>query len=128
MSDIDPREAKLPAWAREQLAKARIGRAAAEDRLNAHLATITKSRIWYGDYTNPIYIDDKDGYQTVYFSPSGSGSAFDQIGVAIRDGESRFRAATALPLSCSRPTSFASIYRIGGGRSERYRLGDRRSR
>ncbi|QPO17972.1 hypothetical protein PROPHIGD17-1_22 [Mycobacterium phage prophiGD17-1] len=33
MSDIDPREAKLPAWAREQLAKARIGSFASISRI-----------------------------------------------------------------------------------------------
>ncbi|MBN7355536.1 Uncharacterised protein [Mycobacteroides abscessus subsp. abscessus] len=109
MSDIDPREAKLPAWAREQLAKARIGRAAAEDRLNAHLATITKSRIWYGDYTNPIYIDDKDGYQTVYFSPSGSGSAFDQIGVAIRDGAIEIQGGNSVALELQ-SSNFFRVY------------------
>ncbi|WP_100482384.1 DUF7239 family protein [Mycobacteroides abscessus] len=97
MSDIDPREAKLPAWAREQLAKARIG------------TTITKSRIWYGDYTNPIYIDDKDGYQTVYFSPSGSGSAFDQIGVAIRDGAIEIQGGNSVALELQ-SANFFRIY------------------
>ncbi|AMT71952.1 MULTISPECIES: DUF7239 family protein [Mycobacteroides] len=86
MADIDPREPKLPAWAREQLAKARNRAGDAERKLDAHLVTITKSRIWYGNYDNPIYIPEAHGYQTVYFSPSGGESSFDQIGVTIRDG------------------------------------------
>ncbi len=98
MTTIDPREEKLPRWAREQLAKARIGRVAAEVKLDAHLATIEKSRIWYGDYNNPIFIDDNNGYQTVYFSPSGSESAFDQIGVAIRDGALEIQGGNSVAL------------------------------
>ncbi|MBE5471616.1 DUF7239 family protein [Mycobacteroides abscessus] len=86
MSTIDPREDKLPRWAREQLAKARRAAGVAEGKLNAHLSTITKSRIWYGNFDNPIYIPEAHGHQTVHFSPSGSDSTFDQIGVAIRDG------------------------------------------
>lgn len=86
MADIDPREAKLPRWARDQLARHRCYTAGAESKLAAHLATVEKSRIWYGNYDNPIYIPDAHGYQTVYFSPSGGESAFDQIGVTIRDG------------------------------------------
>ncbi|EUA79647.1 DUF7239 family protein [Mycobacteroides abscessus] len=109
MSDIDPREAKLPAWAREQLAKARIGRVAAEDKLNAHLATITKSRIWYGNFGNPIYIPDAHGYQTVYFSPSGSGSTFDQIGVAIRDGGIEIQGGNSVALELQ-SSNFFRVY------------------
>jgi len=86
MADIDPREAKLPRWARDILARARGRANSAENKLAAHWATAEKSRIWYGNYDNPIYIPDAHGYQTVYFSPSGGESAFDQIGVTIRDG------------------------------------------
>lgn len=98
MSATDPREEKLPRWAREQLAKARRAAEVAEDKLNAHLATIAKSRIWYGNFGNPIYIPDAHGYQTVRFSPSGSDSMFDQIGVTMRDGAIEIQGGNTLAL------------------------------
>ncbi|PVA66179.1 DUF7239 family protein [Mycobacteroides abscessus] len=87
MSEIvrDPREEKLPRWARQLLAQERFRASRAEHNLAEHLATVEQSRIWYGDYGNPIYIPDDNGYQTVYFSPAGGRSTFQQIGVRIRD-------------------------------------------
>ncbi|MDM2398125.1 hypothetical protein PP613_03725 [Mycobacteroides abscessus] len=82
----DPREEKLPRWARQLLAQERYRASCAERRLAEHLATVVKSRIWYGDYNNPIYIPDDYGYQTVHFYPNGGDSTFQQIGVTIRDG------------------------------------------
>lgn len=82
----DPREEKLPQWARKLLADERCRAIRAERKLAEHLTTIKKSRIWYGDYDNPIYIPDDNGYQTVYFAPTGGESTFQQIGVVIRDG------------------------------------------
>ena len=86
MTIIDPREERLPRWAQHSLGRERVRREDAELKLAAHLDTVEKSRIWFGDYGNPIYIPEPHGYQTVYFSPNGSDSSFDQIGVTIRDG------------------------------------------
>lgn len=98
MSAIDPREEKLPRWARVLLAQARNRAEDAERKLAAHLETVEKSRIWYGNHDNPIYIADANGYQTVYFSPSGSDSSFDQIGVTMRDGALEIQGGNTLTL------------------------------
>ncbi|WP_078344563.1 DUF7239 family protein [Mycobacteroides chelonae] len=109
MSDIDPREAKLPRWARDILTRERGRANSAESKLNAHLVTVEKSRIWYGNYDNPIYIPDAHGYQTVYFSPSGSGSAFDQIGVTIRGGAIEIQGGGSVALELQ-SSNFFRVY------------------
>lgn len=104
-STRDPREAKLPQWARKLLADERYRASCAERKLAEHVAKIEKSRIWYGDYNNPIYIPDDNGYQTVYFSPNGGEGTLHQIGVTIRDGAigstaSSRLSATQTPARC----------------------------
>lgn len=94
----DPREEKLPQWARKLLADERYRASRAEHRLSEHVAKVEKSRIWYGDYNNPIYIPDDNGYQTVYFSPSGGEGTFHQIGVTIRDGAIEIQGGDTLTL------------------------------
>ncbi len=63
----DPREEKLPAWAKLQLKIARNRAHQAEKKLAAHLDTVKPTNIWYGDYDNPIYIPAHYGYQRVHF-------------------------------------------------------------
>lgn len=75
---MDPREDKLPAWAKAELAKARSEAREAQCKLAAHLDTIPKSRLWYGDYGNPVYLPDN--HTRVYWD-FGDGSTFDQISI-----------------------------------------------
>jgi hypothetical protein len=63
----DPREEKLPVWARELLSKERERASRAEGKLQDHLETIEKSRIWFGSYDNPIYVPEPFGHQTLHF-------------------------------------------------------------
>ncbi|USL89195.1 hypothetical protein SEA_POOMPHA_64 [Mycobacterium phage Poompha] len=71
--EMDPREEKLPKWAKHLLATERQKRAVAERKLAEHLETIEPSRIWWGDYDNPIYIPPHYGYQTVHFQLGDQG-------------------------------------------------------
>lgn len=83
----DEREARLPRWARELLAHERRERRDAERRLAAHLETVVKSSIWYGNYDNPVYVPDPYGFQTVHFVLlDGSDRVGDQISVHIDKG------------------------------------------
>ena len=102
----DPREEKLPRWARQLLAQERYRASRAEHRLAEHLATVKKSRIWYGDHNNPIYISGDNGYQTVYFSPNGGESTFQQIGVRIRDGAIEIQGGDTLTLELQSSNCF----------------------
>ena len=45
----DPREAKLPLWAKDRIAVARQAARRYKDRLNDHIQTLTKSNTSYGD-------------------------------------------------------------------------------
>lgn len=82
----DPREEKLPRWARAQLERARHRAATAEARLAAHLDTVTRSRIWYGDYENPVYVPEFGGYQRLHFQLADGSWVGDQINVGIDRG------------------------------------------
>lgn len=86
MSEKDPREEKLPRWARELLAQERTRANRAEHRLAEHLETVEPTRIWYGDWQNKIYVPEDYSYQTVYFDPTNTGHTLDQICVRI-DGD-----------------------------------------
>lgn len=81
----DPREEKLPRWARLLLAAERHRAGLAERRLAEQLATVEKSPIWYGGYENPIYIPDPYGLESVHFSLTGGDRVGDQIQVMIRE-------------------------------------------
>lgn len=94
----DPREEKLPQWARKLLADERYRANRAERKLSDHVAKVEKSRIWYGEFDNPIYIPDDNGYQTVRFSPNGGKSTMQQIGVRVLDGAIEVSAAAPLTL------------------------------
>ncbi|QBP31094.1 hypothetical protein SEA_REFUGE_76 [Mycobacterium phage Refuge] len=82
----DEREHKLPRWAQELLAEARSREDRAVSKLNDHLKTVEKTKIWHGSYDNPIYLPDAYGYQRVHFDPVGNGSMHDEFQVQIRDG------------------------------------------
>lgn len=79
----DPREEKLPRWAREELAQARRHAAIAERRLEEHLKTVEPTRIWFGDSENPIYVPDRFGYQRIHFTekPGDTSYSFDDLSV-----------------------------------------------
>ncbi|MBB5167133.1 hypothetical protein [Mycobacterium sp. AZCC_0083] len=99
----DPREEKLPRWAREELARERHRAATAEHRLAEHLETVEPTHIWYGDWKNKLYIPSERGYQTVYFSATGEPSkySYDEVGVRMKDG--------VLSVSASRAVSVEPI-------------------
>ncbi|OHT67797.1 hypothetical protein [Mycobacteroides chelonae] len=87
MTDTDPREAKLPRWAREILSEERRKRKLAERRLEQQLGTTEPTSIWYGtDYDNPIYIPEDHGFQRVVFSFPPHRGLFDQFTVRVKDG------------------------------------------
>lgn len=102
----DPREEKLPRWARQLLAQERYRANRAERNLAEHLAAGEKSRIWYGDYDNPIYIPDDNGFQTVYFYPNGGDSTFQQIAVTIRDGAIEIQGGDTLTIELQASNTF----------------------
>jgi len=81
----DPREEKLPRWARDELAKARRAARDAERKLADHVAAAERSRIWYGSYDNPIYVPETNGYQRLHFT-LGERDTYDEIQVSIKDG------------------------------------------
>jgi hypothetical protein len=54
----DPREEKLPAWAREELRKARDRADHTEKDLADHVASTPKSNVWHGNYGNRIYLPE----------------------------------------------------------------------
>ncbi|WP_100460796.1 DUF7239 family protein [Mycobacteroides abscessus] len=107
----DPREEKLPQWARKLLADERYRASRAERKLAEHVATVEKSRIWYGEYDNPIYIPDDNGYQTVYFSPNGGEGTLHQIGVTIRDGAIEIQGGDTLTLDLQASNTFRARLR-----------------
>lgn len=80
----DPREDKLPKWAKALLSAERYRADKAERRLAEHLDKVEPTPIWYGDYDNPIYIPEHYGYQTVHFQ-FGSSDLYDDINVRKRD-------------------------------------------
>ncbi len=94
----DPREEKLPQWARKLLAKERFRANSAERKLAEHLDTVEKSRIWYGDFNNPIYVPDMNGYQTVHFSLTGKQGVMDEIAVTIKDDALEIQGGTSVSL------------------------------
>lgn len=79
----DPREAKLPRWAQDELAKERAKARYAERQLAEHKATVPQSRLWHGDYDNPIYLPDCN---TVHWQLYGGDRLFDQIQVRMDGG------------------------------------------
>ncbi|EIV49580.1 DUF7239 family protein [Mycobacteroides abscessus] len=107
----DPREEKLPQWARKLLADERYRASRAEHRLAEHVAKIAKSRIRYGGYDNPIYIPDDNGYQTVYFYPNGGDSTFQQIAVTIRDGAIEIQGGDTLTIELQASNTFRARLR-----------------
>lgn len=76
----DPREDKLPAWAREVLRLARLRADVAEKSLAAHTETAPKSRLWHGDYSDRIYLPDD---REVVHWQMGSESVREQISVSL---------------------------------------------
>jgi hypothetical protein len=82
----DPREEKLPQWAKKILSDERHARAVAERKLAQHLETVEPTRISYGDYDNPLYIPDDFGLQTVHFDMGHRepGHLYDSISVGLR--------------------------------------------
>jgi hypothetical protein len=101
MTDPDPREVKLPVWARNLLNQERISRRAAERKLAEHLETVEPSPIWYGDHNNPIYVPVNYGYQTVYFSTTGKPSkhTYEEIGVSFRQGTIQVQGGTSVTIN-----------------------------
>lgn len=84
----DPREEKLPVWAKNVLASERARADRAERMLAEHLETVEPSRISYGSYENPLYIPDEFGLATVRFELGpkvGDQHVHDQISVGLRE-------------------------------------------
>lgn len=81
----DPREEKLPRWARALLAEERRAARDARDKLDEHLKTVERSRIWYGDYDNKIYVPEPFGYQTIHMNPYGDGEFYHDVQFRIKD-------------------------------------------
>lgn len=98
----DPREEKLPRWARQLLAVERHRAATAERRLAEHVETVEPTRIWYGDWQNPVYLPERFGYQSVSFNMNGkvgNKHTFDTITVCLRrDGEFEVQGGHAIHL------------------------------
>ena len=84
--DKDPREDKLPAWARALLAKERSARRSAEEDLADHRASEKKTRIWYGDWDNHVYIPEHYGYQRVHFDLGSNEDNRDDVNIGIDKG------------------------------------------
>lgn len=80
----DPREEKLPRWARDVLIRERERATRAEFRLAAHVEAVPKSPIWYGTFDNPVYIPASHGHQNVNFSMTGERTTCDEIGVRLK--------------------------------------------
>lgn len=56
----DPREAKLPQWARNELAAARRRADDAERRLADHRETVAPTGLEYGEYAMPLYLPENE--------------------------------------------------------------------
>ncbi|QSM01092.1 hypothetical protein SEA_NANOSMITE_47 [Mycobacterium phage Nanosmite] len=108
MTEKDPREEKLPRWARELLGRARIRADRADYLLEEHLKTVKPTPIWYGDYQNKIYVPVDFGYQTVYFSTTGlpSEHIYDEIGVSFRRGVIQVQGGRRLQITPNASNSF----------------------
>ncbi|QBP30555.1 hypothetical protein SEA_CHARM_74 [Mycobacterium phage Charm] len=85
----DEREPKLPRWAQQLLAEERRHRALAERKLAQHLETVEPTRMWYGDYDNPIYIPKQYGHQRVHFNTAQTNGRglYDEFQVSLKDDE-----------------------------------------
>jgi hypothetical protein len=81
----DPREEKLPRWARELLLKERRRADDAERKLDDHLKTVEKTQVWYGNYDNQIYVPSGYGQQ-IHFDTTGNNRYYEQISVRLDDG------------------------------------------
>lgn len=55
----------------------------AESRLQAHLETVEKTNIWYGDYENPIYIPNAPYRRDVTFAMDPERGCAGEIRVGI---------------------------------------------
>lgn len=77
MSTLDPREARLPRWAQEELRAARNRADRAEQALADYTATLEKTQLWHGDYTQQIYMPISD----IVVWGFGTESVQDQISV-----------------------------------------------
>ncbi|ANT42267.1 hypothetical protein SEA_KOKO_81 [Mycobacterium phage Koko] len=82
----DPREANLPKWAQKLLHQERQERSIAERRLEEQKATTEKSNVWYGDYTNPVYVPQRFKFpEKFHFSTTGSDDLRDEFQVQLLD-------------------------------------------
>lgn len=95
----DPREEKLPKWAKDILRAERRRAIEAEEKLAEHLTTVQQSRIWFGGYDNPIYVPEPHGYQTVHFNPLGDDQLHHTIQVRINGEGVEINGGSSLNIS-----------------------------
>lgn len=108
MTAIDPREEKLPKWARAALSNARYEAQVARDRLAEHVRSVEPSPIWYGNHQNRIQVPIEYGYQTVYFSLTGEPAkhSYEEVGIAFRKGTIQVQGGRRLHVAPNASNSF----------------------
>ncbi|KAA0021822.1 DUF7239 family protein [Antrihabitans cavernicola] len=94
----DPREDKLPRWARELLGSERRKASDAQAKLAEHLGTVVESPIWYGGYDNPVYLPERYGYQEIHFRVGGTDRLFDEVAVGLNGDRVEVRGGRGLIL------------------------------
>lgn len=84
----DPREEKLPRWARDRMGVLRMRAAEAEQSLRVHLAAAGSegSPVWYGDYERRFHLPMERGRFMVNFDMDGQGDSYGGIQVIARRG------------------------------------------
>ena len=104
---MSAREEKLPAWARELLRTERRRADEAESKLAAHLETVEVTKIWHGDYQNPIYVPTHHGYQRVHFDLGDPGEHYTEMQVGItRDGRLEVQGGHAVSIDLQSSNTF----------------------
>lgn len=102
-----PREEKLPRWAQLELAKARRRAEDAEQALADHQASLTPTRIWYGDFNNPIYVPVTYGHERVHFDLGEHGEHYTEIQVCLdRQGRLEIQGGHAVCLDLQSSNTF----------------------
>ena len=103
----DERESKLPAWARNLLAKERARADQAEYKLACHTKTVEPTNIWYGDFKNPIYVPNQYGHQRIHLELGKPQDHYTEMQVSItRDGRLEVQGGHSLSIDMQSSNTF----------------------